>query len=82
MNFYDRHGISFKKAFTRPSRMIGKVPRGHWKITTFVAALRHDAITAPLRHRRTDDRRDFPRLGIAAGHLLHGSGSGGLCEGE
>ena len=28
--------------------MIGKVPQGHWKITTFVAALRHDAITAPL----------------------------------
>ena len=28
--------------------MIGKVPHGHWKITTFVAALRHNAITAPF----------------------------------
>ena len=27
-------------------RLIGKVPHGHWKITTFVAALRCDAITA------------------------------------
>ena len=32
----------------RGERLIGKVPHGHWKITTFVAALRHDAITAPL----------------------------------
>jgi transposase len=24
------------------------VPHGHWKTTTFLAALRHDAITAPL----------------------------------
>jgi hypothetical protein len=32
----------------RGQRLIGKVPHGHWKITTFVAALRHDAITAPF----------------------------------
>jgi hypothetical protein len=32
----------------RGERLIGKVPHGHWKITTFVAALRHDAITAPF----------------------------------
>ena len=32
----------------RGQRLIGKVPHGHWKITTFVAALRCDAITAPL----------------------------------
>ncbi len=32
----------------RGKRLIAKVPHGHWKITTFVAALRHDAITAPL----------------------------------
>lgn len=32
----------------RGQRLIAKVPRGHWKITTFVAALRHDGLTAPL----------------------------------
>jgi transposase len=32
----------------RGQRLVAKVPHGHWKITTFVAALRHDAITAPL----------------------------------
>jgi transposase len=32
----------------RGERLIGKVPHGHWKTTTFVAGLRHDAITAPL----------------------------------
>jgi transposase len=32
----------------RGDRLIGKVPHGHWKITTFVAALRYDAITAPF----------------------------------
>jgi putative transposase len=29
------------------SRVKGKVPYGHWKTTTFVAALRHDRIEAP-----------------------------------
>jgi len=29
-------------------RLIGKTPHGHWKITTFVAALRCDAVTAPM----------------------------------
>ena len=28
-------------------RLIGKVPHGHWNITTFVAALRNDRIEAP-----------------------------------
>jgi transposase len=32
----------------RGERLIGKVPHGHWKITTFVAALRRDTITAPF----------------------------------
>ena len=27
---------------------MAKVPHGHWKTTTFVAALRHDGLTAPL----------------------------------
>lgn len=29
------------------SRLIGKAPGGHWKTTTFLAALRHDRIDAP-----------------------------------
>ena len=28
--------------------MVAKVPHGHWKTTTFVAALRCDGLTAPL----------------------------------
>src|SRR5471030_1398236 len=28
-------------------RLIGKVPHGHWKTATFLAALRHDRIEAP-----------------------------------
>lgn len=29
-------------------RLIASVPHGHWHITTFLGALRHDRITAPL----------------------------------
>jgi transposase len=29
-------------------RLVCKVPHGHWKTSTFVAALRHNRITAPL----------------------------------
>lgn len=29
-------------------RLIASVPYGHWHVTTFLAGLRHDAITAPL----------------------------------
>ncbi len=32
----------------RGMRLIGRVPHGRWKTTTFVAALRHDGITAPF----------------------------------
>ena len=32
----------------RGERLVSKVPHGHWKITTFVAGLRHDAICAPF----------------------------------
>lgn len=28
--------------------MVGKVPHGHWKTTTFLAALRYNGLTAPL----------------------------------
>ena len=29
-------------------RLVAKVPHGHWKTMTFLAALHHDAITAPF----------------------------------
>jgi transposase len=29
-------------------RLVDKAPHGHWKTTTFMAALRHDGLTAPL----------------------------------
>lgn len=32
----------------RGARLIGRVPHGHWKTTTFVAALRVDRVEAPL----------------------------------
>ncbi len=32
----------------RGRRLIGKVPHGHWKTTTFVGALRCDGLTAPF----------------------------------
>jgi transposase len=31
----------------RGERLIGKVPHGHWKTTTFIAGLRSNALTAP-----------------------------------
>ena len=31
----------------RGERLVGKVPQGHWKTTTFVAGLRSTALTAP-----------------------------------
>lgn len=31
----------------RGKRLVAKVPYGHWKTTTFIAALRHDRLTAP-----------------------------------
>ena len=31
----------------RSSRVGAAVPHGHWKTTTFVAALRHDGLSAP-----------------------------------
>ena len=32
----------------RGERCLGSAPHGHWKTTTFVAALRNDALTAPM----------------------------------
>jgi putative transposase len=31
----------------RGDRLLAKVPHGHWKTMTFLAALRHDCVTAP-----------------------------------
>lgn len=51
--FIDETGTSTNMArlrgrCRRGERLIGKVPHGHWKITTFVAGLRQGAITAPF----------------------------------
>jgi transposase len=32
----------------RGERLVGRVPHGHWKTITFVAALRHNGMTAPF----------------------------------
>jgi DDE superfamily endonuclease len=37
-----RHGRA-----RRGQRLVAAVPHGHWKTTTFLAALRHDRISAP-----------------------------------
>jgi transposase len=34
--------------YTRGQALVAKVPHGHWKTLTFLAALRHDRITAPF----------------------------------
>ncbi len=41
-NMTRRYGRSRKG-----QRLVSKVPHGHWKTTTFIGALRHDALTAP-----------------------------------
>jgi DDE superfamily endonuclease len=51
--FIDETGTSTSMArlrgrAKRGRRVIGRVPWGHWKTMTFVAGLRHDAITAPF----------------------------------
>ena len=51
--FIDETGTNTKMARLRGRckkgrRLIGYVPHGHWKTTTFVAGLRNDSITAPL----------------------------------
>src|SRR5580704_4135714 len=50
--FIDEIGTSTKMArlrgrAPRGERLIGKIPHGHWKTTTFVAGLRSTALTAP-----------------------------------
>jgi hypothetical protein len=37
------------------ARLVDHAPFGHWNTQTFIAALRHDRLDAPVRHRaRTD----------------------------
>jgi transposase len=50
--FIDETGTSTNMALLRGraprgERLVGKIPHGHWKTTTFVAALRANALTAP-----------------------------------
>jgi transposase len=42
-NLVRRYGRS-----RRGQRLVDTTPHGHWKTTTFVAALRHDGLTAPM----------------------------------
>lgn len=51
--FIDETGANTKMARlygrgVRGQRVIGRVPHGHWKTITFLAALRHNKVTAPL----------------------------------
>jgi transposase len=39
----------------RGQRLVASVPHGHWKTSTFVAALRYDGITAPCVHINVDE---------------------------
>jgi len=50
--FIDETGVNTKMTRTygrsrRGSRVVAKVRHGHWKTTTFVAALRDEGLTAP-----------------------------------
>jgi transposase len=50
--FIDETGTSTNMArlrgrAPRGERLVGKIPHGHWKTTTFIAALRSSALTAP-----------------------------------
>ncbi len=38
----------FRGRSPRGHRLVTEVPHGHWKMTTLVAGLRHNGITAPL----------------------------------
>lgn len=51
--FIDETGASTKMTRThgrapKGRRLVGAVPHGHWKSTTFVAALRNTGMTAPM----------------------------------
>jgi transposase len=42
-NMTRRHGRA-----PQGERLVCKIPHGHWKTTTFIAALRHNGVTAPF----------------------------------
>jgi len=51
--FLDESGVSSKMARVRGrcrrgERLVAAIPHGHWQTLTFVAALRHDRIDAPM----------------------------------
>jgi transposase len=51
--FIDETGLNTKMArlygrSPRSQRCLGRVPHGHWHTSTFIAALRVDAVTAPF----------------------------------
>jgi hypothetical protein len=63
--FLDETGLTTKMTrlygrSPRGERLVGAVPHGHWRTTTFIAGLRwhHRASGA----RRSDDRGGVPRL--------------------
>lgn len=43
----------------RGQRLVAKLPHGHWKTLTFVAALRHDRLAAPCLFRGPINARSF-----------------------
>ena len=46
----------------RGRRLAAKIPHGHWKTMTFLAALRCDRIEAPMGSRWSNQRRELPDL--------------------
>jgi hypothetical protein len=46
----------------RGKRLVQKVLHGNWKITTFIATLRHDRVTAPFVLEGGNEWRDFQGL--------------------
>ena len=43
----------------RAERVVGRVPHGHWKMTTLIAAVRSDAVVAPLVFEGATDTAAF-----------------------
>ena len=69
--FIDETAVSTNLARVRGrapkgDRVIGTVPLGSWKTITFVAALRHNKMTAPMVLEGAHDWRDVPCLSNSA----------------
>jgi transposase len=52
----------------RGARLVSAIPHGHWKITTFVARLRHDGLTAPFVIDRAMNGAIFVPMSSSAWH--------------